>query len=140
MAGGTYWHYTPGPAGHHVGDTFKVPGPNGQTDLTIEGVFNTVNQDQVLVPLKTAQDIFQQPGLLTAIDVIIKAGADRDQVKDALAAKLGSAYSVGSAAAGSAFSQDIQLALIIFNVFGILTLFMPTAHTSSGATDTTPKR
>lgn len=111
-------------AGLRVGDAFKVPGPQGQTELSIVGVFNTQNQDQVLVPLKTAQDIFQQPGEITAIDVVIAAGADREAIKNALAAKLGPAYSVGSAAAGTAFSQDLQLALVMFNVFGILTLFM----------------
>src|SRR5205814_1030314 len=96
----------------------------GLVNLSVVGVFAAQSGDQVLVPLQTAQRMFKASGQITAVDVVITAGADRDAVKKALHDALGSAYSVGSAAANSAFAQSIQLGAVIFNIVGILTLFM----------------
>jgi putative ABC transport system permease protein len=76
------------------------------------------------VPLETAQRIFNADGQLNAVDVILTAGANRDTVKKALQDNLGSAFAVGSAAANGAFAQNLMLGTVIFNIFGILTLFM----------------
>jgi putative ABC transport system permease protein len=110
--------------GLHVGDTFKLPTPNGLVLLSVVGVVGTQSTDQVLVPLQTAQQLFSAPDQLTAIDVVIIAGADRDAVKQALQSKLGTGFNVGSVASTNAYSQSLQAALVLFNVFGILTLFM----------------
>jgi putative ABC transport system permease protein len=110
--------------GLHVGDTYKIPTPQGQVDLNIVGTFNTQGTDQMLVPLSTAQQLFSAPGQLTSIDVAKVAAANRDSVKQALQEKLGSGYNVGSPVATNAFAQDLQLGLVVFNIFGILTLFM----------------
>lgn len=110
--------------GLKVGDKLEIPTPQGLVGLTVEGIVGGLGTDQMLVPLKTAQELFGAAGQLSAIDVVIVAGADRDSVKQALAAKLGNGFSVGSLAAGNAFSQSLQAALILFNAFGLLTLFM----------------
>lgn len=110
--------------GLHVGDAFTLPTPGGLSNLSIVGVYNDAGADQLLVPLKTAQQLFGAPGQITAVDVVITNAAERDTVKGALAGALGSAYNVGSAAANSAFTQSLQLGLVISNVFGILALFM----------------
>ncbi len=106
-----------------VGDTFKLPTPGGLIDLSVVGVFNTLD-DQILVPLNTAQTLFAAPGQITAIDVVITAGANRDAVKQALEAKLSSAFTVGSVVANSEFAQSLQIGLVILNAFGVLALFM----------------
>ncbi len=108
----------------HPGDKLSVPTPNGLVDLPVVGVFATQATEQVLVPLQKAQSMYEANGQLTAVDVVITAGAGRDAVKKALLDDLGSAFIVGSVAANSAFGQDLQLGGIIFNVAGILTLFM----------------
>jgi putative ABC transport system permease protein len=110
--------------GLHVGDKFSIPSPNGSAEYTVVGVFATQNTNQVLVPLKSAQNLFNASGKLTALDVIITAGADKDEVKQALQDKLGTGYDVGSLASNSPFSSSLQLGLVVFNAFGILTLFM----------------
>lgn len=106
------------------GDKFSVPSPNGAAEFTIVGIYATQSGNQLLVPLPTAQDLFNAGGKLTAIDVIISAGADREAVKQALQQALGSGYNVGSVASSSTFSESLQLGLVVFNVFGFLTLFM----------------
>ena len=110
--------------GLHVGDTYKLPTSQGLISLSVVGVFTTSSTDQLLVPLATAQQLFSAPGQATAIDVAITAGADRETVKQALQAKLGTDFNVGSAVSNNALAQDLQLGLVIFNIFGILTLFM----------------
>jgi putative ABC transport system permease protein len=111
--------------GLHAGDTFQLPTPQGLTDLNVVGVFNSLAEDQVLVPLKTAQDLYSAPGQVTAIDVVTTAGADRDTVEQALQTKLGEGYNVGAAAgAAGVYAQSLELGLVLFNIFGILTLFM----------------
>ena len=110
--------------GLRVGDKFSVPSPNGAAGFTVVGVFAAPTGNQLLVPLQEAQDLFNANGKLTALDVIVTAGADREAVEQALQEKLGTGYNVGSVAANSAFSQSLQLSLVIFNAFGILTLFM----------------
>ncbi|MEO8286185.1 MAG: FtsX-like permease family protein [Chloroflexota bacterium] len=111
-------------AGLTVGDTFKLPTPQGISSLPIVGVYDAQSDDRVLVPLKTAQTLFNAPDKITAIDVAVTAGADRDGVKQAIQQKLGTAFNVGSTASSNAFAQSILLGAIIFNVFGLLTLFM----------------
>lgn len=108
----------------HPGDKLSLPTPGGLVNLTVVGIFAKQTGEQVLVPLQTAQRMYDASGQVTAIDVILAAGTDRDSVKMALLNNLGSAYSVGSAAANSAFAQDIALGGVIFNIVGILTLFM----------------
>ncbi|HET9492868.1 MAG TPA: FtsX-like permease family protein [Chloroflexia bacterium] len=106
-----------------VGDTFALPTPDGVVELSVVGLFQT-QDDQVLVPLSTVQEMFAAPGQITAIDVIITAGADREAVRQELQSKLGSAFSVGSAVANTEFAQSLQLGLVVLNVFGVLALFM----------------
>jgi putative ABC transport system permease protein len=108
----------------NAGDKLSVPTLGGLVDLPVVGVFATQTGDQVLVPLQTAQRMFDVSGQITGVDVIITAGVDRDAVKKALLDELGPTFSVGSAAANSAFAQDLELGGVIFNIVGILTLFM----------------
>ncbi len=108
----------------HPGDKLNLPTPGGLVALSVVGVFTTQTGEQVLVPLQTAQRIFTVNGQITAVDVAITAGANRETVKKALLDNLGSVFAVGSAAANSAFAQSIQLGAVIFNMVGILTLFM----------------
>ena len=108
----------------HPGGRLKLPTPQGVTELVVVGVFGAQGGDQVLVPLQTAQRLFNAPGQLTEVDVVVAAGADRDAVKRALQDRLGPDYSVGTNTATSAYAQDIQLGEAIFNIMGILTLFM----------------
>jgi putative ABC transport system permease protein len=110
--------------GLHVGDTYKMPTPQGQVDVNIVGTFNTQGTDQMLLPLSTAQQLFSAPGQITSIDVAKVASANRDTVEQALQEKLGSGYHVGSPVTSNALAQDLQLGLVFFNIFGILTLFM----------------
>jgi putative ABC transport system permease protein len=107
-----------------TGDKFHVPTPNGVAEYTVVGVFSKQSGNQLLVPLRTAQDLFNADGKVTALDVIITAGADREAVKQTLQEELGTGYNVGSVAASSAFSESLKLGLVVFNAFGILTIFM----------------
>jgi putative ABC transport system permease protein len=110
--------------GLNVGDRFSVPSPNGTSEFEVVGVFDTPTGNQVLVPMQSAQDLFNADGKLTAVDVTIVEGANREEVEQALQEKLGTGYNVGSLASNTAFSSSLQIGLVVFNIFGILTLFM----------------
>jgi putative ABC transport system permease protein len=108
----------------HTGDKLSVPTPNGLIHLTVAGVFTPHAGEQVLVPLQTAQRMYDAGRQITTVDMIIAAGANSEAVQKALLDNLGSAFIVGSAAANTAFAQSMKLGAIIFNIVGILTLFM----------------
>jgi putative ABC transport system permease protein len=106
------------------GGTLHLPTPTGLVDLPVVGVVVLPGESDVVMPLATAQNLFNAAGRINAIDVAVAAGSDRDSLQQALQAKLGPAFKVGSATLASDTFASLQLALVMFNFFGVLTLFM----------------
>src|SRR5258705_6824003 len=64
-----------------VGDTFLLPGPNGKRKMTVVGLCHKpgILADRVswiYIPLRTAQELTNQPGKVSRILIELKTGTD----------------------------------------------------------------
>ncbi len=110
-----------------VGDKLTVPAANGIVDLTIVGILNNVEpnaQTQIYVPVQTAQSILNLEGQINSIDVLIKAGADKASVQNALLAKLGDSFKIGTSETGTSLYAALTLGQSVMWFFGIAALLM----------------
>jgi len=107
-----------------VGDRFSLPTPHGVVEFKVVGIVASRGDDQVIIPLPAAQNLFAQTDRINTIDLALAAGADREAVKAALLRTLGPDYSVGSGALGTEAFASIQTAMTALNFLGLLTLFM----------------
>jgi ABC-type lipoprotein release transport system permease subunit len=75
-----------------VGDVLTVPSSEGSADLEVAGIISlsaVTGLDEILVPLATAQTIFNLPDQINTIDILIKSGVERDSVSAAILQKIG---------------------------------------------------
>jgi len=113
-----------------VGDTFRIPSADGTTELTIAGILPAVltgGNEEVLVNLPEAQSILNEPGRVNVIDINTDTMAleeRRAQVQKNIETALGKDYQVGTLVSGSEMFASIKLGQTMFNIFGVLALFM----------------
>ncbi|MBU0492185.1 MAG: ABC transporter permease [Chloroflexi bacterium] len=110
-----------------VGDTLTLPSSVGTADFQVVGILNarfTLGVDEVYVSLAAAQKLLNQPGEINTVEALFAAGADRAQVEADVLARLGPAYQIGQAEAGAEMLAVLNVAEIIFDVFGLLALAM----------------
>ena len=107
-----------------IGDEFTLPTPHGLVEFKVVGIVASHGDDQVLIPLPAAQNLFGQGDRINTIDLALATGSDREAVKRALESALGPGYNVGSAAMQSDAFANIQMAVVGLNFLGLLTLFM----------------
>ncbi|MBK8783800.1 MAG: ABC transporter permease [Anaerolineales bacterium] len=113
-----------------VGDTFRIPSADGTTELTIVGILPakiTPGNETVWVNLPDAQSITNAPGKVNTININTETMAmeeRRAEVQANIETALGDQYQVGTLFTGTEVFASLELAQTMFNVFGVLALFM----------------
>ncbi len=113
-----------------VGDTFLVPSADGTTELTVVGILPAQiapGNETVSVNLPEAQTITSALGKVNTISINTETTAmeeRRAEVQANIESALGDQYRVGTLFSGTEMFASLQLAQTMFNVFGVLALFM----------------
>ncbi len=113
-----------------VGDTFRIPSVDGTTELTVVGILPaqlTPGNETVWVNLPAAQLMTNAPGKVNTIDINTETMAmeeRRAEVQKNIESVLGNQYHVGTLFSGTEMFSSLELAQTMFNVFGMLALFM----------------
>jgi putative ABC transport system permease protein len=115
--------------GLDVGDTLELTAPTGRVRLTVTGLLAAdglarLNRGQVGVTvLETAQRLFERPGRLDQIDVVVAPGTDVDGLKEQLEAALGTGLRVvRPASKGKLIDQMLQSVAFGMGFIGTLSL------------------
>ena len=112
-----------------LGGTFPLPTANGTMNLTVVGILppRTVpGNEEVLVTLAQAQMMAGQPNKINAIDINLASNeeARRNEIVANVEAALGKDYKVGALLAGSEMYASLKLGQQMFDLLGVLALFM----------------
>ncbi len=114
-------------AGLGVGDTLTLPSATGQAALKIVGVLDIPSSpgaEEVFVPLGTAQEFLNLPGLINTLEAMFAPGSDPSTVRQAVLDRLGPAFKVGTVEAGAEFATAMEMGNYAFLFFGIMALVM----------------
>lgn len=113
-----------------VGDTFLLPSADGTTELTVVGILPaqlTSGNETIWVNLPVAQTIMNALGKVNTISINTETTAmeeRRAEVQANIESALGDQYRVGTLLSGTEMFASLELAQTMFNVFGVLALFM----------------
>jgi putative ABC transport system permease protein len=115
--------------GVNVGDTLKLPTPEGVVKLSIVGLVpgrTLIGNEQVLVTLSEAQKLFDMSGRISVIEANLTTQdqAESEAIINAIKARLDDTYSFGGLTSGSEFAGAMQLGQVVFNMFGVFALAM----------------
>ena len=115
--------------GLSVGDTLTIPAAAGLVDLEIIGVLGgapiRVSEEQIFVPIETAQALFNLPGQISGITGQVTPNADETAVEEAVLATLGPGYQIGSVQGGAdAWDAALEFGAILATMFGLVVLLM----------------
>ena len=108
-----------------VGDTLTLPSSVGSTKLLVVGLLSTgtlPGQEQIFVPLTSAQRMFAFGNRINAVEAAFKPGVDRSAIEKAVERSVGSGYNIGGLSTNSSLLASIQVANYTFNMFGIFAL------------------
>ena len=114
----------------NVGEPFRLPSAEGTTELTVVGLLPgrmAPGNEEVLVTLPQAQKMVAEPGKVNIIELNVEAFAGkarRAAIVKNIEAALGEHYRVGTLMTGDEFFASLQLAQLVFNLFGVLAEFM----------------
>ena len=114
----------------NVGETFRIPSSDGTTELTVVGILPaqiTPGNETVWVNLPQAQSITNTPGKVNIININTETMAmeeRRAEVQKNIETALGNEYQVGTLLSGTEMFASLEMAQTMFNVFGVLALFM----------------
>ncbi|HEY3317951.1 MAG TPA: FtsX-like permease family protein [Coriobacteriia bacterium] len=113
-------------AGLGPGDTFAIPSATGSIRFKIVGVISApaIGTEQVWVPLKAAQAMLSQGGLINVIDASYVPNANHDEIARMVSLKLGPRYKIGGIAGASQLFANLQTAQAAFDFFGFMALAM----------------
>jgi putative ABC transport system permease protein len=112
-----------------VGGALRVPTPEGVVKLTIVGIMPSrllIGNEQVLITLSQAQKLFDLSNRINVIEANL-ATTDKVQIEaivNQIKNELGENYTLSGLASGSEFMGAIQMAQVIFGLFGFFTLLM----------------
>lgn len=110
-----------------VGQVWMLPSTTGKTDFEIVGIISTrvlPGAEEVYVPLRAAQTLFNQAGRINTIEAIYAPNVDKEQVETDVQLHLGSDYKLGVIEAGSQLMAALKMGEFILNLFGVLALAM----------------
>lgn len=113
-----------------VGETFLLPSADGTTELTVVGILPAqlgAGNETVWVNLPEAQSITNALGKVNTISINTETTAmeeRRAEVQANIETALGDQYRVGALISGTEMFASLELAQTMFNVFGVLALFM----------------
>lgn len=111
--------------GLRVGSTIDIPSSTGSTRYTVIGLLSTgtlPGEEQIYVPLASAQALFAFPRRITTIEASFRQGVDRVKVEDALRVALGTGYSIGGLSTNSSLLASLSIAQFTMNMFGVFAL------------------
>jgi len=111
-----------------VGDTLTLPAAAGTADFEIVGLVTARPlpgaAEEVYMPLKAAQTLFNHPGEINVIEAIFTPGAQQEQVETAVLAKMGSGFKIGALEYGNELLAAMQMGEFAFIIFGVMALAM----------------
>lgn len=109
-----------------TGSRLVIPSSQGTADLTVIGILEniTAGTEEIYIPLETAQEIFDLPGQINAIAILINANADVNQVSEKILSKLGEGFKAGPVQVGNELGAMLQFGKIIMAFFGVMALAM----------------
>lgn len=112
-----------------VGDTLRLPTPQGLIDLTVVGVLPQrllPGNEEVLVTLSEAQLLLDMPDQINVIEANFDSTeeARRAEIEQAIRAALGPSFTIGVLEAGAELLNSIKLGQQIMNLLGVLGLLM----------------
>jgi putative ABC transport system permease protein len=111
-----------------VGEEVRLPTASGVTAFQIVGVMPSrpvLGDEELFMPLATAQEIFNLPGQINAIAGQFDEGVDGDAVRASILERLGAGYQAGAVeAGGNEWETALQMANLVFTLFGVLALAM----------------
>ncbi len=115
--------------GVKLNDTVKLPTTQGVVKLTIVGLLPgraLTGNEQIIIPLAQAQKLLDMPGRINVIEANlgVTGEAERRAIVEQIKAQLGNTYTLGGLSSGSEFLGAMQMAEVIFNMLGLLTLAM----------------
>ena len=108
-----------------LGDTIELPSSVGTTRFTVVGLLSTATlpgQEQVFVPLASAQQLFAFVQKINTIEGSFVSGADHATVEAAIRNALGTNYQVGGISNNSALLASLSVATFAFDMFGLFAL------------------
>jgi len=108
-----------------VGGTLVLPSSVGTTRYTVVGLLSTATlpgQEQIFVPLSSAQTLLAFGQRINAIEGSLAPGVDRASVEAAIGRAVGSAYQIGGLSTNSSLLASLQVSTYAFNMFGIFAL------------------
>ncbi len=111
--------------GLRVGDTLTLPSTTGTVALQVVGVLElsaTPGVEEIRVALADAQELFGLPGQINAIEVILKPGADRARVQDAILGLLGEGFRAEPIDFSSEMMSSLRTGEIFFTLLGVFAL------------------
>ncbi len=111
--------------GLNVDDTLTLPAAEGSAQFEVVGIVTALpGQIDVYVPLVAAQRLVNQPDLINTIEVVVAAGAGREQVEKAVQAAIGTGYRLAPLEASGILTQWVGTIQQIVGVVGLLGLAM----------------
>jgi len=115
--------------GLKLNDSLKLPTTQGVVKLTIVGLVPgraLIGNEQVLVTLTQAQKLLDMSGRINVIEANLttKNKAESEAIVNTIKAQLGNTYTLGGLSSGSEFASAMQMAGVVFNLFGFLALAM----------------
>lgn len=115
-------------SGLALGDTLRLPAADGIIELTIIGVLPerpVFGDEELYVPLATAQTIFNMPGQINALTGQFLDGHDPERLREQILGQLGPGYLAGAVeAGGTEWDSVLQIGEVAFTLFGGLALAM----------------
>ncbi len=111
------------------GDALKVPTTEGVVKLTIVGIMPSralIGNEPVLVTLSQAQKLLAMPNRINVIEanLVTTDKAQVEAIVQQIKNELGANYTLGGLVSGSEFFGAIQMANVMFGMFGFFTLLM----------------
>jgi len=108
-----------------TGEEFVLPSSVGTQRFTVIGLLSVPSipgQDEVFIPLESAQRLFGLPGRINSIDAAYAKGADRVVAEAAITRAVGSGYSLGGLGSTDQLLASLQIGEFAFNMFGVFAL------------------
>jgi putative ABC transport system permease protein len=108
-----------------LGDTLTLPSSVGSARLTVVGLLSVATlpgQEQIFVPLGTAQRMFAFGSRINAVEASFKPDVSRAAVEAAVSSALGDRYTVGGLSTNTSLLASLNVSVYAFNMFGIFAL------------------
>ncbi len=112
-----------------VGDTFRLPTAEGETELAVVGILPTrivPGNEEVLVSLTQSRSMLGMPGKINTIEVNFDSLDEgrRARIESDILAVLGDTYQVGTLGSNSELLTNLRMAQQIFNLLAVMALLM----------------